>query len=161
MPGQSTAKAPKSGAETKLARPHEEFEHPAQVVTDPALSNREKRAVLESLEQDAKQMAVASEEGMGGGEATNLRDVLVAKETLELPPAEAAFSVVMQTLEAKRRASEGTSAHKLIAQAIDAINAARAAIEHLDEAPKVPRGAPKPGSEQELEEELAKEKLDP
>ena len=90
-----------------------------------------------------------------------MRDVLVARETLELPPADAAFSVVVQTLESKLAASEGTSAHQVIAQAIGSLEAARAAIDGMDVAAKVPAGAPEPGSERDLEEELAKEKLDP
>jgi hypothetical protein len=82
---------------------------PAEVIADPILSKGQKLRVLESLEQDARQLSVASDEGMEGGERTNLRDVLLAKESLDLPPS----------------------------------------------------GAPTPGSRDELEEELAKEKLDP
>ena len=74
---------------------------------------------------------------------------------------EAAFATVIKMFESKLAASEGTDAHTAISQAIDSIRQARKAIEHLESAPPVPPGAAKPGSEQELEEELAKEKLDP
>jgi hypothetical protein len=161
MPGQPTLKAPETGATAKTRRPHKEFEHPAQVVADPALSKDEKRVALDSLEQDARQLATASGEGMTGGEDANLRDVLIAKKTLDLPGADAAFAVVLQTFEAKLAASQGTSAHRAIADAIASIHTARAAMANMDETVQPPPGAAQPGSARELDEELAKEKLDP
>ena len=74
---------------------------------------------------------------------------------------EAAFATVMKTFESKLAGSESTDAHTAISKAIDAIRQARQAIGHLESASPVPPGAAKPGSEQEMEEELAKEKLDP
>jgi len=159
MTRQSTERASSEAGAGKV--PHKAFQHPAEVVTDPALSKDEKRKALEALEQDAKQLATASEEGMGGGEATNLRDVLVAKESLELPPADVAFAVVSQTFEAKLAEAVGTKAHEVIAHAIDSIEAARKAISEMADTAAPPPGAPRPGSERELDEELAKEKLDP
>jgi hypothetical protein len=163
MTGESTVKAPKSeaGPSTKMNRPHKVFEHPAEVVADPDLSKDQKRVALESLEQDARQLATASEEGMTGGESSNLREVLVAKETLDSPASEAAFAVVIQSFESKLAESEGTAAHEVIVHAIDSISAARRAIGKMGEAPRTPPGAAKPGSDQELEEELEKERLDP
>jgi hypothetical protein len=145
----------------KVIHPHEAFRHPAQVVADPDLSKDEKRRALESLEQDARQLEIASGEGMEGGESANLRDVLLAKKTLALPPSEHAFAVVLQTFESKLAKAQGTDVHPVIANAIDAIRSAQAAIERLEQAQAVPAGAARPGSEQEFEEELEKEKLDP
>jgi hypothetical protein len=166
MNGTTKAKTPQSGSasrkeKAKVQAPHKSFEHPAEVVADPALSKDQKASALESLEQDARQLATASGEGMAGGEGTNLREVLVAKETLELPASDAAFAVVIQTLESKLAMARGTTAHTVIAQAIQSIETARKAIDEMTDVPSTPPGAAKPGSRQELEEELAKEKLDP
>ena len=154
----STAENPAPNA--KVHQPHMEFEHPAEVVADPELSRHEKAAALDALEQDARQLATASGEGMAGGESTNLRDVLIARDSLGLS-AEAAWDVVLRALEANLPRTTGTEAHVAISQAIDALHAARRAIDDLARTPPTPPGAAKPGSDQELEEELEKEKLDP
>lgn len=132
-----------------------------QVVADPSLSTPEKLVAVNSLEQDARQLAIASAEGMHGGEATRLHDIRQAKRCLETPSADTAFSVVLRTLEQHHRENLGTETHVLITRAIEAINAARDAIAARLNAPAVPPGSPRPGSEQELEEEIEKEKLDP
>jgi hypothetical protein len=149
------------GSKAKVQRPHGEFNHPAEVVADPALAKDEKLSALDALEQDAKQLATASEEGMSGGEDTNLRDVRLAKRMIDLPPSDAAFAVVIQTLESRLAGAEGSDVHGVIAHAIDSIHAARNAIGRMKEVSPTPPGAPEPGSSRELEEELAKEKLDP
>jgi hypothetical protein len=59
------------------------LDDPQQVVADPALSKQDKLEALDTLEQDARLLATATEEGMTGGEQSNLRDVLSAKQTLE------------------------------------------------------------------------------
>lgn len=64
---------------------HANFEKPAQIAANARLSSQEKVAMLEELEQDARQLAIASAEGMHGGEPTNLHEVLDAKETLGVP----------------------------------------------------------------------------
>ena len=43
------------------------FDAPIEVVTDPSLSKQEKAEALEDLEQDARQLDIASSEGMSGG----------------------------------------------------------------------------------------------
>jgi hypothetical protein len=161
MSNQTEMRTSDSEPKAKVHRPHEEFNHPAEVIADPALAKDEKLSALDALEQDAKQLAIASGEGMSGGEETNLRDVLVAREMIDLRPSDAAFAVVIQTLESKLAGAEGSDLRGVIAHAIDAIHAARNAISRMDEIPDPPRGAPRPGSQSELEEELAKEKLDP
>jgi DNA-binding FadR family transcriptional regulator len=98
---------------------------------------------------------------MSGGEETNLREVLQAKRNVELPSAEAAFTVVTASFEKQLQETLGTEAHALISRALEAMRDAREAIARMAETPSPPPGAPKPGSTEELDEELAKEKLDP
>jgi hypothetical protein len=145
----------------KVEQPAGVFGEPTEVVADPDLSAREKMTALNTLEQDARQMAVASAEGMSGGEDANLREVLQAKRAVALPSEEAAFAVVSATFEKRLQETLGTDAHTLISRALDAIREAREAITRLARTPAPPPGAAKPGSTQELDEELAKEKLDP
>jgi hypothetical protein len=57
---------------------------PMEVATDPDLTLDEKRAALAALEQDARQLSVAIDEGMGGGEATPVDEVAEAKKLLDL-----------------------------------------------------------------------------
>ena len=73
----------KETRQAKTERPHKHFDDPQQVVADPALSRQDKLEALETLEQDARRLAAAADEGMTGGEQSNLRDVLRAKKTLE------------------------------------------------------------------------------
>ncbi|WP_347547053.1 hypothetical protein [Roseomonas sp. CAU 1739] len=68
-----------SDASEKAQKPATYFEAPSDVATDPHLSVGEKREALDTLEQDARQLAEASNEGMAGGEPNNLHDVLQAK----------------------------------------------------------------------------------
>jgi len=107
----------------KVERPHEQFEHPSEVVTDPLLSKDEKVHALDALEQDARQLSVAAAEGMPAGAASGLEEVLLAKESLEL--------------RAKLQETEQTETHATIARAIEAVEAARSAIER--DAPATPR----------------------
>ena len=81
----------------KVEQPAKAYSDPKQVVADTALSKQEKRAVLNSLEQDARQLAIATAEGMAGGEETKLRNVLQAKRALDATPADQAFSLVLRT----------------------------------------------------------------
>jgi hypothetical protein len=73
----------KETRQAKTEKPHEHFDDPQQVVADPALSKQDKLEALEALEQDARLLTTATEEGMSGGEQSNLREVLSAKKTLE------------------------------------------------------------------------------
>ena len=52
----------------KLEKPHAFFSEPREIVIDPALSKDQKIAALDHLEQDARQLLMASDEGMTGGE---------------------------------------------------------------------------------------------
>ena len=100
---------------------HVNFDAPVEVVADPSLSMPEKVKALEDLEQDARQLAIASSEGMSGGEPTALAEVLQAKEVLEPPPVDLAYKLVMQDLETRQLNKNGDAT--LIAQALAALKA--------------------------------------
>jgi hypothetical protein len=108
----------------KLSHPHVHFANPSEVIVDPDLSKPDKVRALESLEQDARQLATAAAEGMTTGEKSGLQDVLAARDALELPPFDLAVSVVLQGLRARLQGTGPGDAHRLIARAIEAIEAA-------------------------------------
>jgi hypothetical protein len=119
---------PVASPEEKIERPHAHVTHPTDIVVDPSLGKDEKLKMLDALEQDAQQLSTAAAEGMTGGEPTQLRDVLMAKETLALPPGEIALSIVLQSLKSKLPSVVDTKAHPLILSAITALEAACAAM---------------------------------
>lgn len=127
------ASAPSNTADgevlAKVEHPHEHFEHPADVVMDPLLSKPEKAQVLDALEQDARQLSMAADEGMPSGGGSGLQNVLVAKESLELPPFALAMSVCLQSLKGKLEKTKQPDTHAIIARAIEAVEAAHSAIE--------------------------------
>jgi hypothetical protein len=102
---------------------HPNLDAPIEVVADPSLSKQEKAETLEDLEQDARQLDIASGEGMSGGEPTALAEVLHAKEALEPPSTTFAYEVVLKDLEARRLTGDGDAG--LIAQAAAALAALR------------------------------------
>jgi hypothetical protein len=112
----------KSG-QVKANKPHAHFEAPHEVIVDPALSKNQKLKALDALEQDARQLAVASDEGMGGGEPTQLHEVLQAKETLAMLPTAQAYAIVLTDLQAKLKADEHATSHAVVAQALAALDA--------------------------------------
>ena len=73
-------------SQQKVERPAAFFKDPLEVAIDPALSTEQKKEALGTLEQDARQLSVASDEGMTGGEPVKLGDVLDAKASLERSP---------------------------------------------------------------------------
>jgi hypothetical protein len=77
--------ASEEARQAKTDKPHQHFDEPEQVVSDPALSDQDKAEALETLEQDARLLAKATEEGMAGGERSKLREVLSAKKALGNP----------------------------------------------------------------------------
>jgi len=68
--------------EKAVAQPGAVFKTPEAVLVDSRLSDAEKRRVLESWERDARELSVAEEENMGGGEPDMLARVLEALATL-------------------------------------------------------------------------------
>lgn len=81
---------------------HAHFGGLEQVVADDATSKLQKLDALDVLEQDARQLATASNEGMAGGEPTQLREVLEARQALEAPPIALAYAAVLADLWAPR-----------------------------------------------------------
>jgi len=73
-------------SDAKVQKPSTYYEEPHEVVSDPSLSKGQKVEALNTLEQDARQLAEASSEGMAGGERNKLHDVLIAEDRLGLPP---------------------------------------------------------------------------
>jgi hypothetical protein len=137
-------------AEEKVEKPHLRFDAPHEVVADPALSRDEKAEALQSLEQDALQLSIAAGEGMGGGEPSNLDEVLDAKEALDAHPTDYAYDVVMKDLRQKL-INASPDVKSLIKTAINAITAAQR-----------PHGSnPAPEADAEIAKEAALEKLDP
>ncbi|MGH7017643.1 MAG: hypothetical protein ACRED8_11265 [Caulobacteraceae bacterium] len=61
-----------------LSNPGSTFARPSEVLGDEELSKREKIEILCRWAYDAAELAVADEEGMGGGEPSNLSEVLAA-----------------------------------------------------------------------------------
>jgi hypothetical protein len=60
--------------------PWKVFRTPKEVVNHGALSSEDKKQILETWEQDAKQLAIAESEGMSGGEPNRLSEVSDAKQ---------------------------------------------------------------------------------
>jgi hypothetical protein len=157
--------------EKKIERPHAFFDEPHQVVTDPALSKAQKLKVLNSLEQDSRQLAAASDEGMTGGETGKLHDVLEAKDTLALPPIAQAYDLVLKDLRLALDGDAKGETRTLMELALTALGAvveaasAAVATAHgysgLPKAQTARNGVPAPGSPAEIEDEIAREKLDP
>jgi len=73
-------------SDAKVQKPSTYYDEPHEVVVDSSLSKAQKVEALDTLEQDARQLAEASSEGMGGGERNKLHDVLIAENVLALPP---------------------------------------------------------------------------
>lgn len=107
----------------KTERPHAHFDTPHEVVVDPVLSKEQKIEALDSLEQDARQLAIASSEGMSDGEATGLQEVLHAREVLKLPPIPLAYEVVLQDLNLRLVGGANEQMRKLAEQGIAALTA--------------------------------------
>ena len=148
----------------KAERPHAYFEKPGDVVVDLTLTKDEKSAALEAMEQDARQLAIASDEGMAGGERNKLQDVLVAKDTLELSPTALAYQCALHDLRARLKAEGPGDSRALLAQAVAALNAVMESPS-LNPASNAPNpghyNGPSAGSPAEIADEIQREKLDP
>ena len=145
-------------SQDKVEKPNANFETALEVVADPALSKPQKERALDTLEQDARLLATASAEGMTGGEPTNLREVLDAKEALELPPTTRAYEIVLRDLRTRQAAGPQERTQALIKHAIAALEA----LERADVAQaSTALSNPSPGSDEEIAKEAETEKLDP
>ncbi len=142
----------------RIEKPHAFFSEPHEVVIDPALSKQQKIEALENLEQDARQLMAASDEGMTGGEPNKLHAVLDARESLEKPPSEYAYGVVMHDLRARLYTELPIDDRAAIEKAVEALHA----VAHMTaKAVPAPEGVPPPGSKAEMRDEIEREKLDP
>jgi len=144
-------------SQAKIEKPAE----PREVLIDPALSKEQKMEALDALEQDARQLSVASAEGMTGGEPTQLHDVLDAKDSLEVPPTGHAYGVVLSDLRSRLKADVTGDTRDMLEKALAALEA----VVRLS-APKTAADAPPSGADggpkaAETNDEIAREKLDP
>jgi hypothetical protein len=107
--------------DVKAQKASANFEDPHHVVVDSSLSPAQKVDALDTLEQDARQLAEASSEGMAGGERNKLHDVLIAKDILALPPMSAAYQAVLQDLRSWQRPDPGIATQSLLKEAISVL----------------------------------------
>lgn len=108
-------------AEEKAKNPATHFVEPRDVVADPSLTSTQKSEALDSLEQDARQLAEATSEGMAGGERNKLHDVLNAKDTLAMLPMADAYASVLEDMRLREAEKPGADTLLLLKQAIPAI----------------------------------------
>jgi hypothetical protein len=73
-------------SDAKVQKPSTDYDEPHEVVVDSSLSKAQKVEALNTMEQDARQLAEAPSEGMAGGERNKLHDVLIAEDVLASPP---------------------------------------------------------------------------
>ena len=69
-----------------MTNPSAIFKSPSEVVWSEDLSRSEKSAILKQWELDARQMQVASEEGMSKGEHSLFAEVKSAQNKLDVAP---------------------------------------------------------------------------
>ena len=75
---------PLSAAVTEaVANPSKIFNAPMDVIHTPGLTDADRRAILESWEQEARLLQTATGENMAGGEPSRIEDVRKAIDALE------------------------------------------------------------------------------
>ena len=140
----------------KAATPDSTEPMATDIVADPGLSAIEKSEALRTLEQDARQLAVAANEGMIGGEETRLQEVLNAKQALDLTPTQHAYALVLQDIRTRQAASPPENMRALL-------DCATRILESLQRPMPADASGPetRPDSPAETEMEAQLEKLDP
>ncbi len=150
--------------EEPTGRQHAKLDESHDVLADSALSKDQKGEILDGLEQDARQLSVATAEGMAGGEPSQLQDILDAKASLESSPTAHAYAVVLQDLHARLTVDVTDEARGVVEQAVTALGAV-ARLPGSDTRSACPDpaqgGQPMPGSASEMDDEIAREQLDP
>jgi len=116
-----------ANSNAKVQKPSAHFDEPHEVVADSSLSKAQKVEALDTLEQDARLLAEATSEGMGGGERNKLHDVLIAKDTLALPPVGDAYEIVLRDLRSRQKRDPAIDT-VLLEQAIAALDGLVAAF---------------------------------
>ncbi len=71
-----------STLDQKMLNPSRAYTSPGHVLLDSGLTWDQKRDVLAAWRLDAERMAESSNEGMGGGEQSRLREVAIAQQQL-------------------------------------------------------------------------------
>lgn len=150
--------------QAKIDKPQAFFTDPLEVVIDPDLSKDQKREVLDTLEQDARQLAEATNEGMAGCAPNPLHDILDAKDSLDLHPTALAYTLVHKDLQDQHKtaaddATRAAAKHALVA--LDTVAKSGAATAALATHGAVADPNPAAGSAAEAETERAMERLDP
>src|ERR1019366_503976 len=155
----------KPGAsEEKIEKPPAFFAEPHEVLVEAILSNEQKSDILQTLEQDARQMSVASNEGMAGGELAKLSDVLEARDSLNVPPVAHAYDLVLKDLRSRLKTDLPDDARALMELAMTAVEAVRKSpiLEPVANSGGAgPAGVLAPALAAEIDDEIAREKLDP
>src|ERR1035437_8614044 len=111
-------------SQTKIKKPDPFFDQTREEVVDPALPKNQKIKALDALEQDARQLSVASAEGMTGGEPGKLHDFLDAKNSLERQPTAYAYDVVLNDLRARLKTDMTGDTRTVVEHALAALLAA-------------------------------------
>jgi hypothetical protein len=155
----------KPGAsEEKIEKPHAFFAEPYEVLVEAILSNEQKSDILQTLEQDARQMSIASNEGMAGGELAKLSDVLEARDSLNLPPVAHAYDLVLKDLRSRLKTDLPGDARAMMELAMTAVEAVRKSPILEPVASSMGAGTAgvlAPALAAEIDDEIAREKLDP
>ena len=73
---------PKSDVKDMVGKPSTHFDTPAEVVETDDLTRTQKAKALDNWEEDSRRLAVATEEGMTGGEPSRVTEVADAKADL-------------------------------------------------------------------------------
>jgi hypothetical protein len=144
----------------KVKQPHAFFEKPHDVLTDPSLSKEQKKQALDALEQDARQLSTAAAEGMTDGEPSRLHEVLAVRDRLDRPPLADAYDIVLKDLRAKLTTNATGETRAMAEQALAALGAL-APTSAAGNRDAGAGGAPKPGSAADINDEVAREQLDP
>ncbi|MBL8894194.1 MAG: hypothetical protein JNJ53_06305 [Rhizobiales bacterium] len=72
-----------AGVKEAMANPSKVFNAPMDVINTPGLTDAERRAILESWEQEAHLLQTATGENMAGGEPSRIEDVRKAIDALD------------------------------------------------------------------------------
>ena len=129
-----------SRTNAKVQKPSAHFDEPHEVVVDASLSQAQKIRALDILEQDARQLAEASSEGMAGGERNKLHDVLNAKDMLTLPPLAGAYQTVLLDLRSREKPGQAIGTREELKQAIATLEKVIASFEQPSAAAAVAGG---------------------
>jgi hypothetical protein len=133
---------------TQTQQPHSFFGEPHNVV----------------IEQRASQVSVTAAEGMIGSERTRLHDALGTKDPLELPATAYAYDVVLKDLHSRLTTNGTGETRAVIEQALVALDALARPPTRTPAASDLGPGANgelRPGTAADINDEIAREKLDP